>query len=104
MNKTRNAGYEKNSGKKVTTTPAARGDSGVYNQHPSPHLGKYPASKGPGDIDEKFAETGIGDANSQTNQLRQARGVRREGKAPLATTSNAMTSKNNVRNSGYKRY
>jgi hypothetical protein len=79
-----------------------RGVSGIYNRHPSPGLGSYPASKGNGDIDEKFAETGVGDANSQQNQLRQVEGVRREGKAPLVTTSNMNKSKNPYRSSTKK--
>ncbi len=79
-----------------------RGVNGIYNRHPSPGLGSYPASKGAGDIDEKFAETGVGDANSQQNQLRQAKGVRREGKAPLVTSSNMDKRKNPYRSPNKK--
>lgn len=75
----------------------AKGPTGVYDHNPSPGLASYPASIGPGDISTKFAETGVGDANSQKNQLRMAQGVKREGTAPLISSSNMNKKKNPYR-------
>jgi hypothetical protein len=93
-------GQLRTSGRKITSTPAARGALGIYNHHPSPGLAAYPATKGGADIDEKFAETGVGDANTQVNQLRQNKGVSRTGKAPVISSSNMMKKKNPYRKDG----
>lgn len=93
-------GQLRTSGRLITKTPGAMGSTGIYDRHPSPGLGSYPASVGPGDIHTKFAETGIGDANKQVNQLKQAKGVSRKGKAPLVTSSNMMKKKNPYRSQG----
>lgn len=87
-------------GRTITKTPGAMGSTGVYDHHPSPGLAAYPASVGPNDIHTKFAETGIGDANTQTNQLRQSKGVSRKGKASPVTSSNMMKKKNPYRTYG----
>lgn len=76
------------------------GEKGIFNRHPSPGLGSYPASVGPNDISVKFGETGVGDANSQTNQMRQSKGVSRKGKALPIGSSNMMKKKNNYRKVG----
>lgn len=93
-------GQLRTSGRTITRTPGAMGERGIYDRHPSPGLANYPASVGPNDIHTKFAETGIGDANKQVNDLRQAKGVSRKGKAPLATTSNMNKKKNQYRTVG----
>lgn len=94
-------GQLRTSGRKITTTPGAIGTGGgIYDRHPSPGLANYPASVGPGDIHMKFAETGIGDANKQVNDIRQPKGVSRKGKAPLPTSSNMMKKKNPYRSIG----
>lgn len=92
-------GQWRTSGRKiqpVSDTPA----NGVINQAASPILSQYPKSKGPGDINERFAETGIGDANSQQNQLRQSQGVNRRGKAPLVSGNSVLKGKNQIRKQG----
>lgn len=93
-------GQLRTSGRVITKTPAAKGETGIYDHHPSPGLAAYPASVGPGDISTKFAETGIGDANTQVNQLRQSKGVSRKGKASPITSSNMMKKKNPYRTVG----
>lgn len=93
-------GQLRTSGRIIARTPNAKGETGIYDHHPSPGLASYPASVGPGDISTKFAETGIGDANSQTNQLRQAKGVSRRGKASPIASSNMMKKKNPYRSVG----
>lgn len=93
-------GQVRTMGRTITRTPAAKGETGIYDHHPSPGLAGYPASVGPNDISTKFAETGIGDANSQTNQLRQSKGVSRRGKASPVSSSNMSKKKNTYRNQG----
>lgn len=78
----------------VSVGPNAKGPIGIYDHHPSPGLADYKADVGPNDISVKFAETGIGDANTQVNQLRQSKGVNKTGKAPLVKTSNMNKKKN----------
>lgn len=98
--KTSQQGQLRTMGRVITRTPAAKGATGIYDHHPSPGLADYPASVGPGDISTKFAETGIGDANTQTNQLRQSKGVSRKGKASPISSSNMNKKKNPYRTYG----
>jgi hypothetical protein len=77
--------------------------NGVINHNPSQILGQYGKSKGPNDINERFADTGIGDADSQKNQLRQSQGVNRRGVAPAFSGSSAKTTKNTLRKQGMTR-
>jgi hypothetical protein len=97
---TEKQGQLRTSGRKITSTPGAMGSTGIYDHHPSPGLAAYPASVGPNDIHTKFAETGVGDANTQVNQLRQSKGVSRKGKASPISSSNMMKKKNPYRTQG----
>lgn len=98
-NNTSKQGQLRTSGRKVMTI-GEKGINGIYNRHPSPGLGSYPASVGPKDLDVKFAETGVGDANNQTNQMRQSKGVSRKGKASSVSSSNMTKKKNQYRSQG----
>ena len=72
--------------------------SGIMNRSASPPLASYPKSKGPGDINERFAESGVGDASSQTNQLRKSDGV--DTSRPSSAGQSYIKNKNQVRKSG----
>ena len=74
--------------------------SGVYNKNPSPGLASYPADVGAGDIDVKFAETGVGDASYQKNAMRRQDPKTDLGIPKVPTSSNMNKSKNKVHGIG----
>lgn len=84
----------------VSSTPSAKGSSGIYNRSASPGLSNYPADVGPNDINVKFAETGVGDASMQVNQMRQQSRSMKRGLPKVATTSNMNTKKNRYAKAG----
>lgn len=85
---------------RVSKVPNIKSAPGVFNRNPSPGLSEYPATVGGADIDVKFAETGVGDASMQINQMRQPKGVNRRGLPKVPTSSNMNRKKNKYSSPG----
>lgn len=91
-NKMRTAHVSQPIGEKLTKNSG----TGVKGENQSPAFSAYKQSMGPDTIPTKFAETGIGSAMRQTNQMRTANSNPR-GTAKEATTSTVKKGPNKIR-------